>query len=87
MIELHAIQDDNFSKRLQERLKDLVVAHEIILHGSDEIERPFIKEGEQVFESKEEIEEWFLQLEKELNWQRSISGDGCYIDPDSGKVC
>jgi hypothetical protein len=87
MIELHAIQDHDYSSRLKERLKDLVVTHEVILHEPAEIEKPFIKEGERVLDSKEKIERWFLQLEKELNWQRSLSGDGCYIDPESGEVC
>ncbi len=87
MIELHTIQGNYFSERLQERLKDLVVAHEVILHESDEIEEPFIIDGDYVFNTRKDIEQWFIQLEGELKWQRSLSGDGCYIDPNSGNIC
>lgn len=50
-------------------------------------EFPFISDGGQVISGKKNIENWLTGLKKELKWQRSVSGDGCYIDPDSGETC
>lgn len=48
---------------------------------------PVVEEDGKFYKTEDEIEVWFRKLEDELNWQRSITGDGCYIDPSSGEVC
>lgn len=86
MITLHKHKDDQQAAKIEEKLQDLVLAYRV-----EEIEGEksdlFIEDGGEKFRGKEEIETWFQDLEVELEWQRSISGDSCYIHPETGDVC
>lgn len=86
MIILHKVKNDPASDELEERLNDLILAYHIKLHepGTD---GPAIEEGDSIIKDKTELELWIQNLEKELKWQRSLSGDGCYIDPETGEIC
>jgi hypothetical protein len=86
MIILHKVKNDPSSDELEERLNDLVLAYKTELHepGTD---GPAIEEGDSIIRDKSELEQWIQNLEKELKWQRSLSGDGCYIDPETGEIC
>lgn len=90
MIELHRRPNDTYADELEQKLQDLVVAYRIESYSSDPsgtAPLPFIKESGKVVSGKKNIDRYFTDLEKELQWQRSLSGDGCYIDPDTGEVC
>ncbi len=89
MIILHKIENDSKSDELEQKLTDLVLAFKTTHHrpGDGKYFRPYIEDGESIISGEKEIEEWILELEAELKWQRSLSGDGCFIDPESGKVC
>lgn len=87
MIILHKKNEHSSSEELERRLEDLVIAFKKEVHADDEAGLPYIVEDGQAYRSKEEIEEWLNELTAELNWQRSLSGDGCYIDPKKGKIC
>ncbi|MEX2641273.1 MAG: hypothetical protein WD266_11330 [Balneolales bacterium] len=89
MIILHRKKSDPQSDRLGEKLADLVVAYESIDHPPAEANEdlPFIEESGRQIKGEKEIGQWLLALEEELNWQRSLSGDGCYIDPKTGRIC
>jgi len=86
MITLHRKKNDKRADEIEQKLKDLVVAYRVE-DLDNEQEDLFIKESGKRIKEKQELEEWFRELEGELKWQRSISGDGCYIHPESGKVC
>lgn len=85
MIKLIRKIDDPKADEIESRFKDLILSYKT--EKSDEDNLPKIKDGDTVISDDEEIENWFRELEDELEWQRSLSGDGCYIDPKSGKVC
>ncbi|MCG2588523.1 hypothetical protein [Rhodohalobacter sulfatireducens] len=86
MITLHRHKDDQQAAKIEEKLQDLVLAYQVEeIEG--EISDLFIEDGGEKIQGKEEIETWFRKLEGELKWQRSISGDGCYINPETGNVC
>ncbi|MEX0660504.1 MAG: hypothetical protein WD381_01695 [Balneolaceae bacterium] len=89
MITLHRKKEDSKSDELEEKLKEMVLAYKTSLHHSAESKYPlpYIEDGESIFTKDEEIEAWVLELETELKWQRSLSGDGCFIHPNSGKIC
>lgn len=89
MITLHKIKDDLKSDELEQKLIDMVLAYKTVYHRPKESDYslPYIEDGDSIISNEKEIEEWVLELETELKWQRSLSGDGCYIDPQSGKVC
>lgn len=85
MITFYRPNTDSFSDRIQERLENLVIRHHIeILNDSD---APYITEGDTKAESKEAIEYYITNLEREVNASRSVSGDSCYIDPITGQTC
>ncbi len=86
MITLHRRKDDHQAAKIEEKLQDLVLAYQVEEIQDDHSDF-FIKDGGKKIYGKEEIETWFRELEAELNWQRSISGDGCYIHPENGEVC
>ncbi|MFD2531322.1 hypothetical protein [Gracilimonas halophila] len=87
MITLHKKKDHINSDKLESRLEDLVIAFKREIHAENEAGLPYIVEDGIVYKTEEEIEEWMIELTAELNWQRSLSGDGCYIDPEKGKIC
>ncbi len=90
MIELHRNTDDLYADELEEKFRDLVVAYRTKVYppGNDSVyPLPHIRESGKVITGEDQIKNYFVDLEKELLWQRSLSGDGCYIDPDSGEVC
>jgi len=90
MIELHRTKIDQIADEIEQKLDDLVVAYRSEFHDESKKQpapMPFIKESGKIIHGSNNITEYLTELEKELNWQRSLSGDGCYIDPDSGNIC
>lgn len=87
MIVLHRVKEDAKSDRLEEKLNDLVIAFKTKSHATQIHDLPYIEEDGKEYRTEKEIEEWLQELSSELNWQRSLSGDGCYINPKDGKVC
>lgn len=86
MITVHGTKDDPETERLIHQLEDLVLSFKTEFH-EEANGLPYIEENGKEIRGAKALEEWVQQLESELNWQRSLSGDGCYIDPESGKVC
>lgn len=87
MITLCKKRDSQFGDEVRKKLNDLVISYkekEIPEGGSSGV---IIIESGKKIEGKRQIDEWLSQLEKELSWQRSLSGDGCYIDPETGECC
>ena len=85
MIKLIRQYDDPMADEIESRFKDLILSYKTEI--SEDNDLPKIVDGDTTLSNKGEIEEWLRELESELKWQRSLSGDGCYIDPESGKVC
>ncbi len=70
---------------IEERLKRMVAAYEVVQNMTTKL--PYLLESGQVIKGKDTIQKFLQQLEKELDWSRSISSDSCYLDPDGGMVC
>mgnify|MGYP003108598643 CR=1 FL=1 len=87
MILLHMKEGDQSSMKLKEQLDDLVISYKTEIHGAEEKGLPYIEESGRVYKGESHIEKWVDELKAELNQQRSLSGDGCYINPETGKVC
>jgi hypothetical protein len=85
MITLIRQADDPKADDIESRFKDLILSYKTEIFEDNDL--PKIVDGDTTVSGAEEIEEWLSELESELNWQRSLSGDGCYIDPKSGNVC
>lgn len=89
MIELHRKSPDKSSEDIEETFKDLVINYKVIEYPEEEAPStlPFIRENETQYKTKKEIERFLDELRDELNWQRSLTGDACYLDPETGEVC
>lgn len=87
MIKLIRQKNDPFADAIEQHFKDLVLSYKTKLEEADKENTPRIVDGSKTFHGKQEIKEWLNELQSDLQWQRSLSGDGCYIDPDSGEVC
>lgn len=85
MIKLIRQSDDSKADEIESRFEDLILSYKTEISENNDL--PKIVDGDTTVSGDDEIEEWLRELESELNWQRSLSGDGCYIDPKSGNVC
>lgn len=86
MIKLYRKESDSAADRIEEKLQDLVLSYQLKILPPDE-QKLYIDDGGNKITGDENIEKWFIQLQSELRWQRSLSGDGCYIDPETGETC
>ncbi len=94
MIELHRYKNDDYADKLEHRLEELVLAYRTVTHtepdtqtGEQETSLPYLDENGTMITGKEEINSYLRELSNELKEQRSISGDACYIDPQTGEIC
>ncbi|MGK7371388.1 MAG: hypothetical protein ACNS64_14345 [Candidatus Halalkalibacterium sp. M3_1C_030] len=96
MIELHRYDNDEYSDRIQNTLDDMVLSYKTVVYHKSENKSqsdlpdtslPFLDENGTKYSDKKEIQSFIRELSKELEEQRSISGDACYIDPRSGDIC
>ncbi|MEX2601869.1 MAG: hypothetical protein WD355_09490 [Balneolaceae bacterium] len=90
MIEFHRLKQDELSEEIEKKLKDMVLAYKTFEYderSESELPLPFIRENDQLVSEESEIRHYLQELESELQLQRSVTGDGCYIDPASGKIC
>lgn len=94
MIELHRYKNDNYADKIEYRLEELVLAYKTVTHtepdpqtGEPETSLPYLNENGSIISGREELKFYLRELSTELKEQRSISGDACYIDPQTGEVC
>ena len=77
--------DSQLADDIEEQLKDMVAAYEVMANVATTL--PYLLSSGKVIKGKEALNSFLNTLEKELNWSRSISADSCYLDPDGGMVC
>lgn len=90
MIEFHRLQKNDLSDEISTMLQDMVVAYRTKTYSdssSSSHSLPHIREGDTIISGEKELREYLHNLDRELQQQRSITGDGCYIDPETGEVC
>ena len=89
MITLYRPRDSKRADEIQSRLEDMVAAHRV--RPADEFEGPASElpaiddSGDRY--SGDAIEAFLRTLEGELQVNRMISSDACYIDPRDGETC
>lgn len=87
MIILHIKSSELKTPEIERELREMVVSYKTEVHPEWEAQDAYIEEDGKEYRTEKEIEGWVQQLKKELSWQRSLSGDGCYVDPDKGNSC
>lgn len=92
MVELHRLHNDPKADEIEDRLKEMVVAHRVHRYSEenpppDDIPMPCIREGEKIISGKQDTDRFLEELEKVMKVQHTISSDACYIDPETGETC
>ncbi|MFH5831393.1 hypothetical protein ACG2F4_00790 [Halalkalibaculum sp. DA3122] len=89
MILLHRPeQPDPLSDQIEQRLKEMVISHKIHRYPAKaNQELPYLQENDHLVTGKQQINQFLRELETELREQRMVSGDSCYIDPQTGEIC
>lgn len=84
MIELHRPPASPAADEIAAALQNLVVAFRVV--ENEALERPEIRDGEQVHGSSEAIAVFLEQLRRDVNAWNAFQSDSCYIG-DDGRVC
>jgi len=87
MITLYKKRNSQFGNEVDQRLNDLIISYATDELPDDAEADMFIVESGKIIGGKKDIESWLNQLENELRWQRSLTGDACYLDPETGETC
>jgi hypothetical protein len=91
----HKHKTDHFTDWVEDKLKDMVLAHKIIVVDDDSIlpngvspkNLPILSDGHDSWSSQEEIKRMLDDLHQDLKFSRGITSDACYIDPDNPDEC
>lgn len=87
MIKLFRKKEQEKADMIEGQFKNLVLAYQVTILPENDSRNWYIEDGANTIEGESGYEDWFRELEGELNWQRTITADACYIDPESGKIC
>ena len=97
MFTLYHENTDTFVRWVQDRLEEMVVAHKVIdVEESDPIplpdgltnsDLPLLSDGHEHWTSQEDIKEFLDELQKDLEFSRSLTSDACYVDPENPSKC
>jgi glutaredoxin len=92
MITLYRVEQCDACDEVQETLRELVVAHQVVDVQKDRPtelagkELPVIADGDQLISGEPALQEYLADLTNELEQWRKFQTDACYID-DKGKNC
>lgn len=93
MITLYRRNESKLADEVQETLEDLVLAHEIVdvdREGATDITAdgtlPVVVESGRAY-SGDEIFSLLNELRTELAYERQVSADACYVDPNNPGQC
>ncbi|HMQ52047.1 MAG TPA: glutathione S-transferase N-terminal domain-containing protein [Anaerolineae bacterium] len=93
MIELYRPANCPSCAEIEETLRELVIAHQVIEVEAGQAETlpvgtslPAFREGNRVVSGAEAIALYLRELERSVADWRRFQGDSCYLD-DSGAVC
>ncbi|MDQ7040157.1 MAG: hypothetical protein Q9M35_04390 [Rhodothermus sp.] len=96
MLILYRQREDPVADELVERLRELVLAHRVILvddgralpDGSMPIAWPVLTEGSGArYEGADAIQAFLDALAYEVTLNRQFQSDACYLDPDDPDHC
>lgn len=92
MITLFRKTESPAADSVQERLRDLVVAHRVVIVGGRSEQEPApanlpaIRDGDETVSGEAELGRYLTRLERRLREWNRYQSDGCYIG-DDGEVC
>lgn len=95
MIKFYRQEKNKFTNWVEEKLEDMVLAHELIdVHedrslpdGITQEDLPALSDGHESWTSQNGIKEFLEKLHQDLKFSRSLTSDACYVDPDNPEEC
>lgn len=84
MICLYKSHSDALGQEISDQLTGMCAAHKVISTDKSE---SYLMEGAHVISGRKNILDFLAEYKTILERDRSVSGDGCYLDPVSGQVC
>jgi glutaredoxin len=100
MITLYRVANCKACDEVQETLRDLVVAHQVVDVQQDGTQQrpttlaaalvgkelPVIADGDKLVSGEEALRDYLAELAREIEQWRKFQVDACYID-DQGETC
>lgn len=94
MIKFYHEEDCKNCREIEDKLKELVLAHQVIIVGSvkendnlpDALSLPVLADDNRLISGSEAIQEHLQKLEKFVREWRKYQSDVCYVDED-GEIC
>lgn len=95
MLKFYKNTSTPFTKQIEQKLEEMVVAHKVIsVKSSTELpsdmdphQLPMLTDGHQSWHSEPDIEDFLKSLHQELTLGRQMQSDSCVIDPDNPNQC
>lgn len=84
-----------FTRHIEEKLKEIVAAHEVVKADSNGSlpdiltmdQLPALSDGHQIWTTPEKIKEVLRDLHRDLKFSRGMQSDACHLDPDNPDEC
>lgn len=84
-----------FTKHIEEKLKEMVVARKIVVVDSNgslpgnltRDQLPALSDGHQSWTDPNKIEEVLRELHQDLKFSRGMQSDACHLDPENPDEC
>ncbi len=88
MIHLYRPRTSSFADEIEDRLKSLVLAHEVHLTDDQNGEKlPLVREGKTDYRGREEISAFLAEISNEVQTGRTMQSDSCVRNPDRPSSC
>ena len=93
MITLYRQPENAAADEAQERLRELVLAHEVVVVNAERpaalpagVALPVLVEGDDLY-AEHEMDAFLEKRSNRLRISRSMSADACFLDPDDPTQC
>ncbi|MCW9706669.1 hypothetical protein [Fodinibius salsisoli] len=95
MLKFYKDTSDIFTKRVERKLEEMVVAHKLItVDNATSLPQklrtyslPILTDGHEVWKSEGEIDDFLETLHQDLLLSYRMQSDSCVIDPDNPDQC
>ncbi|MDZ7682453.1 MAG: hypothetical protein U5J63_12255 [Fodinibius sp.] len=95
MLTFYRNNKNRFSKWVESKLEEMVVAHKLIdvdpsttLPDDIPVDKlPVLSDGHEQWTSPQQIREFLEKLHQDLRLSQSMQSDTCYLDPDEPDDC
>jgi hypothetical protein len=95
MLTFYRNSENTFTRWVEDKLNEMVVAHEVIEaetntklpDGIPREELPILSDGHKQWHSEDDIKAFLEQLHQDLQLSQSLQSDTCHLDPKNPDEC